>query len=86
MTRSTFSRIEVIGVPKRDLRLVAVVDDDQLDVGARSAARDQARVHLAGERAVLSLRRIADPVAFAPADLARSAGSGCSSTFSMKPQ
>ena len=59
---------EVIGVPKGNPRLIAVVDDNQLDVGARRGG-DQAGMDLAGERAVLSLRRIADPVAFAPADL-----------------
>ena len=52
----------------RDLRLIAVVDDDQLDLRALGGA-DEAGVDLVGERAVLALAGIADPVALAPADL-----------------
>ena len=43
-------------VLERDLRLVAVVDDDQLDLLALGGAH-QAVVDLARERAVLPLRR-----------------------------
>ena len=68
MTRSTRSRIELLGVPERDLRLIAVVDDDQLDVfGLRRAL--QAFVDLAGEGAVLPLGGVADAVTPATPDL-----------------
>src|SRR5439155_4366130 len=59
---------EVLGVAEGDLRLVAVVDDDQLDVLALGRPL-QARVNLARERAVLSLARVADAVPTAPPHL-----------------
>ena len=52
-----------------DPRLVAVVDDDQLDLRALGGA-DQALADFVGERAVLPLAGVADPVFLAPADLA----------------
>ena len=72
MTRSTPSRISSSRVAERDLRLIAVVDDDQLDLRSLGGAH-QAAVNLARERAVLPLRRISDPVLLAPPDLRRQA-------------
>ena len=68
ITRSTPLADQVLGVAERDPRLVAVVDHDQLDLLALGGAL-QPEQHLARERAVLSLGRVADPVALAPPDL-----------------
>ena len=51
------------------LRLVAVVDDDQLDLLSLGCAH-QALVHFARERGVLALRRVSDAVAAALVHLA----------------
>ena len=50
---------ELLGVAERDLRLIAVADDDELDVLALGRPQ-QARVDLAGERAVLPLGAVAE--------------------------
>ena len=56
-------------VLERDPRLVAVVDDDQLDLRAFGGA-DQALADFVGEGAVLALAGVADPVFLAAPDLA----------------
>ncbi len=53
---------EQLGVAQRDLGLIAVVDDDHLEPFALGR-HQQPRMHLAGKRAVLPLRRIPDPEA-----------------------
>ena len=59
---------QLLGVAERDLRLIAVVDDDQLDLLAFGGAQ-QALVDFAREGAVLlALRGIADAIALAAAD------------------
>ena len=57
-----------LGVLDRDLRLVAVVDDDELDVLTLGGVH-QAGMHLARERAVLALRAVPDPVLLPPSRL-----------------
>ncbi len=59
---------ELLGVLERDLRLIAVVEDDQLDVFGFGGALE-ALVHLAGEGDVLSLGGVADAVPPATPDL-----------------
>ena len=66
-----------LGVLDRDFRLVAVVHDDELDVFTLGGL-DQAGMHLARERAVLSLRAVPDPVLLPAPRLRWSAGSDCS--------
>jgi len=58
---------EVLGIPERDLRLVPVVDDDELRPFPLGGAF-QARSHLARERRVLALRAVAEAVALAALD------------------
>ena len=50
---------QVLRVAQRHLRLIPVVDDDQLEALAFGGAK-QPRVHLTGKRAVLPLRRVPD--------------------------
>ena len=50
---------QVLRVAQRHLRLIPVVDDDQLEALAFGGAK-QPGVHLAGKRAVLPLRRVPD--------------------------
>ena len=57
-----------LGVLDRDLRLIAVVDDDELDVLTLGGVH-QPRMNLARERAVLPLRAIPDPVFLPPSRL-----------------
>ena len=61
---------QVLGISERHLRLVAVVEDDQLDVLAIGGSL-QAREHLSRKGGALALRGIADPVPLAASDLRR---------------
>ena len=63
---------QVLGGSEGHLRLVAVVEHDQLDILAIGGALE-AREHLARKRGVLALAGIADPVPPAPSNLRREA-------------
>ena len=76
---------QVLRVPQRHFRLIPVVDDDELEVLAFCGAK-QARMHLAGKRAVLPLRRRSRCGTVSAAASRPSGDSGCSSTFSRNPQ
>jgi hypothetical protein len=72
---------EVLGVAQRDLRLVAVVDDDQLRPFPLRRPL-QAGPDFARERGVLALRAVAQPIPLAALDGRDQAGSGSRPTFS----